>query len=311
VRDQALELATVAERHSLACALYQLGIVFLMCEDVESADRMFQSYRRNAKSEEEKIYAGYGTAAVFYNRKDSAKALAELDELEPRLASVSADLGCLVYVLQGNCQRSLGRYEESLASYAKAQAKLPRARAFYLKNWVFFGLGTALARKGETTAARTLFQIVLSITHPTDFKRLHKLTTDELLRLEMKVEVLFDPVTGDVVSNRGCLSLRRKPTLISILGQLIEYWPNAISKELLYCRVWGGDYHPLRHDGLIYSHMQRLRQILFADMKLGNFILTTQDGYRLNPDISVRVKESPSLDRPVCAIPQEVSHELR
>lgn len=283
-------------------ALYHLGIVCTLCEDVDSAEYCYQKFRRECTDDKEKRWGDYGMAAVAYNRKDSEKALALLKLLES-ICKNEPDFECLLFLLKGNCLRSLSRYQPALDTYGNAQKLLPHVKTFYLKNWVFFGLATTYARLRNETTAKTLFEIVLSLTHPVDFKRLYRIAQDELARLQLCVEVLFDPVRGDIVSNRGCLTLRGKPILISILRFLGEHWPETCSKESLYCWVWKGEYHPLRHDGLLYSHIQRLRQILSADKNLRDFILTTQEGYQLNPDIRVRLKERSPL---LC---QENSHE--
>ncbi len=305
LRAQASELIAAARALQSPAALYHFGIVTLLCEDPDNAEVAFRAASDHASDPEQKALARYGLAAVLHNRKESDAARAQLEELgqEP----LSADTRCLIALLRGNCLRALSRLDTALSAYQEAQAELPHVKAFYMKNWVFFGLAVVYSRRGEATAARTLFHAVLSITHPQDFRRLQKLAADELARLETQAEVLFDPVTGDIVSNRGYLCLRRKPTLIAILTTMMERWPEPVTKEALYQRVWNGEYHPLRHDGLIYSHIQRLRHILLSDMQLGDFIQTMGDGYRLNPKIQVKFRDE-GLDQPPHSPYQEIPY---
>ncbi len=300
---EALALKRLPEL-SLA-ALYQLGIVFTLCEDVDAAEECYQRFLNNCPTTIARIWGEYGMAAVAYNRKESEKTLELLSKLESQHRNLTTDFRCLIYLLRGNCQRALSAYNEALQTYGAAQKLLPEVKTFYLKNWIFFGMATIEVRRGNASTAKTLFEIVLSLTHPVDFRRLYRIAQDELDRLQLDAEVLFDPIRGDIISTRGCLTLRGKPILISILHFLIEHSPNSCSKESLYLWVWKGEYHPLRHDGLLYSHIQRLRQLLSSDPHLKDFILTTTEGYRLNPDIRVRLKERP-LRRS-----EEVNHDTK
>ena len=291
IRKRGQELLAHAIRLKSPSALYQIGIAALLTEDSENANQAFeQCLKISTKSD--RALAEYGIAAILNHAGQGEEALAVLVRLER--ADVSPDFAVLVGSLKCNVFLGLAKDAEAYSACLAAQSLLPHCTTFYLKNWVFFGLARVQARLGELTVAKTLFETVLALTHPVDFRRLNKLATDELSRLEMKVEVLLDSATGDVVSNRGYLCLRRKPTLIAMLNLLIQQSPNPISKEAMYGSVWKeGTYHPLRHDGLIYSHMQRLRQILKSDIGLGDFILTTPDGYRLNPNIRAKIKFDP------------------
>lgn len=288
VHADACGLLAEARQLPEPAAVYHLGIVNLLAEDSDGAETCFVHCRSVSRAPEERRYAEYGAAAVLNQRKQGAEALKSLASLES--LDASSDFMCLLNLLKGNCFRGLGDLEEAHRAYLVAQRILPHAKTFSLKHWVFFNLGVIHSRRGERIPAKTLFESVLSITHPVDFRRLHRLAQDELSRLELKVEVLLDPATGDVTSNRGYLSLRRKPILVQILRRLIEASPTPVTKEELYTGIWGGEYHPLRHDGLIYSHMQRLRQILLSDAKLNDFIQTLPEGYQIGGDVKARLK---------------------
>lgn len=275
------ELRRQATKHGLKAALYHLGIVSLLADDADGAELCF--------SQVDDAYGAYGMAAVLHKRRESEAALAMLRGLQENLDDV--ELKCLICLLESNCLKGLGRVDEAVEACQAAQSLLPLAKTYYLKHWVFLGLATVHARRNETDRAVTLLEALLSITHPVDFRRLHRLATDELARLTSKVEALLDPISGDLFCGRGYLSLRRKPVLISLLATLMRAWPNTVSKEELYRRVWGGEYHPLRHDGLIYAHIQRMRQHLSTDKSLKDFVLTAPEGYRLNADIRVTLKE--------------------
>jgi len=56
------------------------------------------------------------------------------------------------------------------------------------------------------------------------------------------------------------------------------------TKAELATHVWGYEYHPLRHDTLIYSAVQSARKTLG---RYANWIETTESGYRLKPAVTM------------------------
>ncbi len=291
----AKETLLSAKKEKLVGALYHLGIVFLLLEDNELAEEAFSSASIWSSDELSRQFSSYGIIAVLNNQRKIERALEQLSELQAN--DLSPDLRCLTLMLEGNVFRKVGKYDRALESYTASQKCLPFAQAFYMKNWLYFGLGTLYARLGDLSKSRTHFEVVQSITHPIEFKRLYRLVTAEISRLDWKVEVLFDETTGDMTYSHGLISFRRKPILVKMLSELVRRSPSSVAKDTLYQSVWGEGYHPLRHDNLLYNHVQRLRTLLGEDTLLREMILTTGEGYRINPSILIRLKE------------QENSHE--
>jgi hypothetical protein len=89
--------------------------------------------------------------------------------------------------------------------------------------------------------------------------------------------------------------------LTATLKKFLENIVNGINlKEEIIRNVWGYQYHPLRHDPLIYNTVLNLRK------RLGSFaswLETTETGYRLLPGIQVKVLNT--IDKP--AIIQSVN----
>ncbi|MBY0516364.1 MAG: DeoR family transcriptional regulator [Bacteriovoracaceae bacterium] len=82
--------------------------------------------------------------------------------------------------------------------------------------------------------------------------------------------------------------------LTSTLKKFLENVVNGVTtKEEIIKNVWGYQYHPLRHDPLIYNTVLNLRK------RLGSFsewLETTEKGYRLHPGIQVKVLNT--IDKP-------------
>lgn len=104
----------------------------------------------------------------------------------------------------------------------------------------------------------------------------------ELLYLDLEPGSLTVFDRGEVrhVAN-GCSDLIRK--LLLALGS------GDASKESLTMALWGREYHPLRHDALIYGLVAKTRKLLAAS---GAWIESVESGYRLRPGTRVQVRKA-------------------
>jgi tetratricopeptide (TPR) repeat protein/DNA-binding winged helix-turn-helix (wHTH) protein len=103
-------------------------------------------------------------------------------------------------------------------------------------------------------------------------------------------------------ASRGDVRVRMPRQRIALLAQLCRSGATGCTLEELYDRVWGdGTYHPLRHRGVVYVALTRLRHDL-APLATGDVILGGGDaGYRLNPDVSAAVVTSRVVSEAVCS----------
>ncbi|MGE0174705.1 MAG: DeoR family transcriptional regulator [Oligoflexales bacterium] len=67
---------------------------------------------------------------------------------------------------------------------------------------------------------------------------------------------------------------------------------STVDKATLVRKVWGYQYHPLRHDSLIYTAIARLRA-LFAPNE--NWLIASESGYKLGENIQVHFEQLVSL----------------
>lgn len=73
---------------------------------------------------------------------------------------------------------------------------------------------------------------------------------------------------------------------------LLEMSKGQISKEDLIKKVWKYDYHPLRHDALIYSAIAKLRKLLG---KRSHWIEVSENGYGLRTEVQVASYQSQEI----------------
>jgi uncharacterized membrane protein len=61
------------------------------------------------------------------------------------------------------------------------------------------------------------------------------------------------------------------------------------SKEFLVREVWGYEYDPFRHDSLVYSSINKVRQLLAPH---ADWVQLTEEGYFLSPTVKVILKNN-------------------
>lgn len=82
----------------------------------------------------------------------------------------------------------------------------------------------------------------------------------------------------------------------------------AVSKSELVEQVWGYEYHPLRHDNLVYTAMSTLRKAFTSQQ---DWIQTLEDGYRIREDLEfMNVGKISKAEKPAKAAPVAVSREI-
>lgn len=110
-----------------------------------------------------------------------------------------------------------------------------------------------------------------------------------------------------ILRSENFIKVSHQKLTSQMLDCLLALSKGECSKELLVKKLWGYDYHSLRHDPLIYRMMGRLR----AAIPLGQeFILSSETGYRLIHDLHflfpedprpATKKEEPKINEPLAA----------
>ncbi len=109
---------------------------------------------------------------------------------------------------------------------------------------------------------------------------------DRVLYLDLEPGALTVFDKGDIEHHAELLSR-------SLRLLLLELRPGPKTKEELIQNVWKYEYHPLRHDTLIYSAVAKLRKILGAR---SHWIEVTEAGYQLRPQVRVVNHESEATE---------------
>ncbi len=101
-----------------------------------------------------------------------------------------------------------------------------------------------------------------------------------------------------LVLENGNLKLIKKNHSLQINQLLKVLSKGSASKAVMVKQLWGYDYHPLRHDPLLYRLIGRTKKHLEIE---STWLETTPRGYQLSQDISilfVNAESTPSLPEP-------------
>ena len=149
------------------------------------------------------------------------------------------------------------------------------------------GVGASLAETARDAATRMLADLGLTAIRPYRVisadgqeSRVADASPDRLRMAER--DLVVDGVREVIVrSGRSVADLRRRSLLKRLLF-LFASQPGAIfSKEDIVQRVWGVEYHPLRHDAALFTNIMRIRRLLGRDG--AELIRVGEDGYRFTP----------------------------
>ncbi len=172
--------------------------------------------------------------------------------------------------------------ERALAAIAGGGEGRPGARGNEVA-----GVGASLAEAARDAATRMLADLGLTAIRPYRVisadgqeSRVADASPDRLRMAER--DLVVDGVREVIVrSGRPVADLRRRSLLKRLLF-LFASQPGAIfSKEDIVQRVWGVEYHPLRHDAALFTNIMRIRRLLGRDG--AELIRVGEDGYRFTP----------------------------
>lgn len=164
-----------------------------------------------------------------------------------------------------------------------ASATLTGEHAYYAR----CGAAATLSDVARTAADRLLHDLGLIPARP--FRMItatgsssYVAEVDPAMHRMDERDLVVDGVREQILRmGKSVADLRRRSLLKKLLFLFCASPGKIFSKEDIVKRVWGVDYHPLRHDAALFTNIMRLRRLLGAQ---GEEILRVgEGGYRLVP----------------------------
>lgn len=197
------------------------------------------------------------------------------------------------------------RLAERTSDTVKAKVWLQKAftESVAEHNWhhylyVLYGYARVSRIEQDFVQARFYLDLLEKAVVQDEFKNLKREIAEERVKLNLnRVDLEIDLNRSTIRTRESEINLRRQHLLIEILHQLAlahddkgdEASKQGLSKQEIIEKVWKETYNPEAHDGKLYYNINRIRKLIEPDQKKPQYLLNWRQGYRLAPELKIRV----------------------
>ena len=287
---------------------YCKGIVAFRGAQYKKAQVLFHRFWREIEADE-----GENAGEVLRSKAQALLALALVAQAQGKMKRAQY-LGevILKYGEQDRPRGILASTYILLCRIAERNGDAPTARKWLQKafaesvsehNWyhylfVLYGFARISRLEQDFIQARFFLDLLEKAVVQDEFKNLRDEIAEERVKLNLnRVDLEIDLNRSMVRTREGETSLRRQHLLIEIIHQLAiahgnkdeEDGKQGLSKSELIEKVWGEPYHPESHDGKLYYNINRVRKLIEPDQRKPQYLLNWRQGYRLAPELKIRI----------------------
>ncbi|MBS1960474.1 MAG: winged helix-turn-helix domain-containing protein [Bdellovibrionales bacterium] len=177
----------------------------------------------------------------------------------------------------------------------KAFAESVSEHNWYHYMYVLYGFARIARMDQDFIQARFYLDLLEKAVVQDEFKNFRAEIAEERVKLNLnRVDLEIDLNRGVIRTREGEINLRRQHLLIDILHQLAlahDEKSQGLSKQEIIEKVWKETYEPEAHDGKLYYNINRIRKVIEQDSKHPQYLLNWRQGYRLAPEIRIRLIE--------------------
>jgi len=293
---------------------YCKGIVAFRSGQYRKAQVLFHRFWREVEREEKKITATsperyrelmrsksqalLACAVVAQNQGKNARAR-YLGEVILSYAEKERPRGILssTYLMLCRLAEKSGDLPLAKKWLQKAFAESVSEHNWYHYLYVLYSFAVISRLEQDFIQARFYLDLLEKAVGQEELKSLRLGVSEERVKLNLnRVDLEIDLNRSVIRTREGEFSLGRQHVLIEIVHLLAlahsgqaEGGRQGVSKSELIEKVWGESYHPEAHDGKLYYNINRIRKLLEPDQKNPFYILNWRQGYRLAPELRVRV----------------------
>lgn len=291
---------------------YCKGILAFREAQLKKAQILFHRFWREVDAEENAMMTSEGVAVQRFEysrmRSQALLALGVVAHAQGKLKRARFFADVILKFAEVEKPRSilsstylmLCRIAERQGDTAQAKQWLQKAFADSVSehNWyhylyVLYGLARVARVEQDFIQARFYLDLLDKAVSPQEFKGFHLEIAEERVKLNLnRVDLEIDLNRG-LVRTRECeTSLKRQHLLMDILVHLAQAHADktqGLSKQEIIERVWKEPYDPAAHDGKLYYNINRIRKLLEPDLKSPQYLLNWRQGYRLAPEIRIRL----------------------
>lgn len=271
---------------------YCVGILNNYKGDFEAAKENFLiCYRKSKEENEPELLAKclLALAINLFNVEKYDPALDYLHQLNQLLKIIDKSylLGSM-YFFSGKIYTGLGRYDDALKFFQKANKHLQEKKCWNLYGYILLWKGIVFKKTGDFAKSMWYLETGVESIDNGTFKRLSSLLRDEIADVnDSNVDIYFDRENRKIFEKRlGEIDFKHRFVLLEILFLLARNPGEYYDKEKLAKEIWKDEYNPLIHDKLIYTSVSRLRKLVEPKNRRGEkrkYIIRGKDGYAFCP----------------------------
>ena len=179
----------------------------------------------------------------------------------------------------------------------KAFAESVSEHNWYHYLYVLYSYAVISRLEQDFVQARFYLDLLEKAVVQEELRNLRQGILEERVKLNLnRVDLEIDLNRSLIRTREGEINLRRQHLLIEILHQLAaahgrndEESKQGLAKSEIIEKVWGESYNPEAHDGKLYYNINRIRKLIEPDQKKPQYLLNWRQGYRLAPELKIRV----------------------
>lgn len=180
----------------------------------------------------------------------------------------------------------------------KAFAESVSEHNWYHYLYVLYGFAVISRLEQDFVQARFYLDLLEKAVVQEELQALRQGVAEERVKLNLnRVDLEIDLNRSVIRTREGEINLGRQHLLIEIIHQLaIAHQARedvdskqGLAKAEIIEKVWHEPYNPEAHDGKLYYNINRIRKLLEPDQKHPQYLLNWRQGYRLAPEMKIRI----------------------
>jgi DNA-binding winged helix-turn-helix (wHTH) protein len=186
----------------------------------------------------------------------------------------------------------------------KAFAESVSEHNWYHYLYVLYSFAVLSRLEQDFVQARFYLDLLEKAVVQEELQSLRSGVAEERVKLNLnRVDLEIDLNRSTIRTREGEINLGRQHLLIEILHQLAqahsarddEEMKQGLAKSEIIEKVWQEPYDPEAHDGKLYYNINRIRKLIEPDQKHPQYLLNWRQGYRLAPELKIRIIKGESV----------------
>jgi tetratricopeptide (TPR) repeat protein len=278
---------------------YTKGISYVYQGNLDKAHNQFLLARKTQITTIDEIAASFGLATIALRTPGDIQfslLMHQINLLITKVGDCDFTIASLLLESHYFIQKKLWQKALDLLNLALKSA-LTEQNIYMVLN-VHYTFGRLYQAKDDPIEAKKYYHVCESFLIKKDLKHFHDqvLTRlEEIKKAEAQNQVIkiqHSPKPSLKLASGEVIGFKNQFTLHKLFTILAQANGQNIKKEDIVTQLWRESYHPFQHDNKLHVTICRLRKML-SKHGLNNYILNSEDGYKLPSSIQIQQQELP------------------